>query len=107
LQALQQCLHLWHDAALTLPLQVRGLGGLAGEFGFEVPSTLGRELAFLASHAVHHFALLKAHCLQQGIPLGEDFGKAPATVAHARASNPSTPFVPMKESTCHTALSAA
>jgi hypothetical protein len=111
LQALQQCLRLWHDASLDLPLSVRGLGGLAGEFGFEVPSTFGRELAFVASHTVHHFALLKAHCLQHGIATGGDFGKAPATVAHERATVASsaaspTPFI-TKETTCHSPLFAA
>jgi hypothetical protein len=67
-------------------VRVRGLAGLAGEFGFSVDSTVGRELAFLASHTVHHFALIKSHCLQQGIRLPAGFGQAPATVAHAAAA---------------------
>jgi hypothetical protein len=71
---------------LVEPVLVRGQGGLAGEFGFQVPSTLGRELAFVASHAVHHFALLAGHCQQHGIATPEGFGKAPATRAHERAS---------------------
>ena len=75
-------------AATTLdtPLRVRGRGGLAGEFEFSVGSTLGRELAFVASHAVHHYALLQTHCAEHGIELPADFGKAPATVAHERAA---------------------
>jgi hypothetical protein len=93
LQALQQGLQLWRDASLAEPVQVRGLGGLAGEFGFDVPSTFGRELAFVASHTVHHFALLKAHCLQHGIAVAADFGKAAATAAHERASAASHPLV--------------
>ncbi len=68
------------------PLTVRGLGGLAGEFAFELPSSLGRELVFVASHAVHHFALLVPHLRQHGLPLpGEGFGIAPATLAHTRS----------------------
>ena len=57
---------------------------LAGEFNFEVESSLGRELVFVASHAVHHYALLAAHLRQLGLPVPEGFGLAPATVAHAR-----------------------
>jgi hypothetical protein len=71
-----------HDA-----VQVRGQGGLAGEFDFQVPSSLGRELAFVASHTVHHFALLAGHCQQHGIATPEGFGKAPATRAHERAGH--------------------
>jgi hypothetical protein len=85
LQALRRALA--HDAAgsLTTAVQVHGQGGLGGEFHFSVPSTIGRELVFVASHAIHHFALLQAHCTQHGVPTGETFGKAPGTVAHERA----------------------
>lgn len=83
LLALQQ--HLGTaDLDLEQPLAVRGLAGLAGEFGFEVASSLGRELVFVASHAVHHYALLVAHLRQLGLPMPEGFGVAPATLAHAR-----------------------
>lgn len=76
------------DAALPAadtPVQVLGLAGLQGEAAFAVPSSLGRELAFVASHALHHFALLAPHCRQNGIPLPPGFGQAPATVAHERS----------------------
>lgn len=70
---------------LQQPLTVRGLAGLGGEVAFALPSSLGRELVFVASHAVHHFALLVPHLRQHGLPLpGEGFGIAPATLAHAR-----------------------
>jgi hypothetical protein len=62
--------------------------GLAGDFDFQAPSSLCRELAFLGSHTVHHFALLLEHCHQQGVSVPEGFGKAPATRAHERASQP-------------------
>jgi hypothetical protein len=70
---------------LDAPVQVLGLAGSAGEFAFAVPSSVARELVFVASHAIHHYALLAAHCQQHGIPIPADFGKAPATVAHERA----------------------
>ena len=49
-------------------------------------STLGRELQFLVSHAVHHFALIKLLVAQDGIDLDPAFGIAPSTLSHARAA---------------------
>jgi hypothetical protein len=74
-------------AALDTPVRVLGRAGLGGEFEFSVASTLGRELVFVGSHAVHHYALLQTWCRQHGIDTGADFGKAPATVAHERTAS--------------------
>jgi hypothetical protein len=86
LNGLQDQLQGWHHRELLRPVQVHGQGGTAGEFGFQVMSSIGRELAFVASHAVHHFALLLAYCQQHHIATPTHFGKAPATVAHERAT---------------------
>ncbi len=72
----------WPAVALAAPIRVHTRGGLFGEIEFSNLSTVGRELVFLASHAVHHFALLQVYCLQHGISMGTNFGKAPATVEH-------------------------
>jgi hypothetical protein len=45
-------------------------------------STLGRELAFAAHHAVHHHAMVKAIAAEFGIDAGEQFGKAPGTLRY-------------------------
>jgi hypothetical protein len=74
------------DLALDAPVQVRGRGGLSDTFGFGVVSSIGRELVFAASHAIHHHAMLTAHCNQHGIVVDQRLGQAPATVAHARAA---------------------
>ena len=84
LTALQAHLLAWTDAQLAAPRQVRGLGGLAGDFDFAVLSTVGRELVFVTSHAIHHYALLQAHCRQHGMHTGAQFGRASATAAHER-----------------------
>lgn len=82
LLGLQQRLHSWTGATLATPVRViNRIGGL-GEFELATQSTLGRELVYLASHAVHHFALLSAYCQQHGFAVGRHFGKAPSTVAH-------------------------
>lgn len=46
------------------------------------PSTIGRELQFLVSHTVHHFALIKLLLEDAGVPVDPDFGMAPSTLAH-------------------------
>ena len=99
--ALQAQLAPGRPLPLERPLTVRGQAGLAGELGFAVASTIGRELVFVASHAVHHYALLQSHCRQQGLDLGADFGKAPATVAHERggAITPSSTLL-QKDTPC-------
>ncbi|HUL69709.1 MAG TPA: hypothetical protein VLT17_05640 [Gemmatimonadales bacterium] len=47
-------------------------------------STIKRELLFLQSHTVHHFALIALLARTAGIELGEDFGVAPSTLAHRK-----------------------
>ncbi len=48
-------------------------------------SSVGRELQFLVSHSVHHFALIKLLVAGDGTPLDADFGIAPSTLSHGRA----------------------
>jgi uncharacterized damage-inducible protein DinB len=43
-------------------------------------STLGRELAFAAHHAIHHNAMIKAIARELGLRTPEGFGMAPSTV---------------------------
>lgn len=58
--------------------------------GSELPdwrsSSAGRELQFLASHTVHHFALIKL-LLEGSAVLDDDFGMAPSTIVHRRAAS--------------------
>lgn len=49
-----------------------------------VESTLGRELGFVASHTVHHGALIAAIARTLGHAPPAEFGVAPATIAHLR-----------------------
>lgn len=69
-------------APITVELRV----GLQGERLVSLASTFGRELAMVGSHAVHHLALVVEHCRAHAVPLPADAGRAPATVAHARAT---------------------
>jgi uncharacterized damage-inducible protein DinB len=48
----------------------------------EVPTSLGRELAFVLSHTVHHSALISAMVQMLGVKVPDRFGYAPATLAY-------------------------
>lgn len=44
------------------------------------PSSIGRELSFLLSHTVHHYALIAQIARRQGHEPDRDFGLAPSTL---------------------------
>lgn len=50
----------------------------------QVPSSLARELIFVGSHAVHHFAMIKQIANFQQIALPSSFGIAPSTATYLR-----------------------
>lgn len=45
-------------------------------------STIGRELQFLLSHTVHHYALIAMTLRSLGFEPGQGFGMAPSTLEH-------------------------
>jgi uncharacterized damage-inducible protein DinB len=47
-------------------------------------STVKRELQFLVSHTVHHYALIREILRRHGADPGEAFGMAPSTAAYRR-----------------------
>lgn len=52
----------------------------------EVETTVGRELAFVLSHTIHHNALIGVMAQTLGVPVPARFGYAPATVRHLGSS---------------------
>lgn len=48
-------------------------------------SSIGRELQFLLSHTVHHYALIAVLLRMQGIQPAADFGIAPSTLKYWQA----------------------
>ena len=48
-------------------------------------STVGREVAFSVSHAVHHYAIVRLLAESFGASLPADFGVAPSTLNHLAA----------------------
>lgn len=71
---------------VSAEVEDRRLAAVRGSFGGATAdaSTVGRELQFLASHTVHHFALIGALLRVQGVDPGPDFGVAPSTLEHRR-----------------------
>ena len=58
---------------------------LAVDEGIEaptVPSSLSRELVFLQSHTVHHYAIIAAILKLQNVELDDEFGIAPSTLKY-------------------------
>ncbi|MGF1450484.1 MAG: DinB family protein [Opitutales bacterium] len=45
-------------------------------------SSLRRELQFLLSHSIHHYALIATICQLRGLQTPETFGVAPSTLRH-------------------------
>jgi uncharacterized damage-inducible protein DinB len=67
------------DVARALLVKVDS--GEAGE-RFEGASSVGRELQFLVSHTVHHYAVIAVLLRVRGVDPGRDFGVAPSTLKH-------------------------
>lgn len=61
------------------PVRVRLMLSGDGALG-AFTSTLGRELAFAAHHALHHHAMMRVIADEFGVVCPPDFGKAPSTV---------------------------
>jgi hypothetical protein len=69
------------------PLTVRAEGsGDPSEPSAWCRSSVARELQFLLSHTVHHFAIIALTLRLHGVEPGEDFGVAPSTLAYWRST---------------------
>jgi len=51
-------------------------------------SSIARELQFLQSHTVHHYAVIQLMLVREGIATGAEFGVAPSTLKHERGVAP-------------------
>ena len=74
------------DAAnvdVAAPVNVRVRASTEGESVHSV-SSFGRELQFLVSHTVHHYALIAIASRMQGIFPSESFGVAPSTLTYLK-----------------------
>ena len=72
-------------ARLGHPLQVR-LASAPGQPDEAQPSSVGRELLFLLSHTVHHYAIIRLLLEERGFQCEEEFGVAPSTLAYQKVA---------------------
>ena len=70
------------------PLMVRCCTALETAEEAPVPSCVSRELVFLHSHSVHHFALITLILKRHGLTVDANFGIAPATLATPTSRSP-------------------
>jgi hypothetical protein len=88
LQTICEGLAALHAVPASTALRVRmDHGGPEAESCWQA-STLGRELQFLISHTVHHFALIAGLCHCHGQEVAKDFGYAPSTLRHRQQLKP-------------------
>ena len=74
------------QADLEKPLQVKmDCNSLAEDVQPWSHSTVRRELQFLLSHTIHHYALISVMCQLIGFQPAADFGVAPSTLRYQRA----------------------
>lgn len=85
INALQSALHALNDKPTDTPLILNYPVGHEGH-AYPLASSLGRELAFLTSHTVHHMALIRLLCDTLSVTVPEDFGVHPSTLRHWRQS---------------------
>lgn len=71
---------------LAKPLAVTSEIDVSCEHSTTCNSTLERELVFVSSHAIHHYALIKIMCAMQNKSIPEYFGYAPATITHIKSA---------------------
>lgn len=77
---------------LDQPADARLETGLGGEDDQWSRSSVRRELHFLMSHTVHHYALIGLLLAQRGIDAGNDFGVAPSTLKYWQAQPTCAPL---------------
>ncbi len=63
-------------------IQVMSNEGMSGENSKWSSSSIRRELQFLISHTVHHYALIALILRTIGVSVPEEFGVAPSTLKH-------------------------
>ena len=66
------------------PIDVASKISYASADACVAPSTIGREIMYAVSHAIHHHALIGMICGLHKIPLPPEFGVAPSTIAHLK-----------------------
>ncbi len=87
LEELISALEAINEKALESPVEVIMDSGGDPALCGPTASSARRELQFLLSHTVHHYALIVVLCQLRGIETAPDFGVAPSTLRHRAQSS--------------------
>jgi hypothetical protein len=68
------------------PIQAQYKISYAGSGACSASSTVGREIMYAVSHAIHHYALIGMICDLRVLPVPQDFGVAPSTIAYQKTT---------------------
>lgn len=85
MQQLQSWLVQLTTSDLEQSVLVQADIGIGSSKVVQVPSTMGRELMFCCSHAIHHYSSLKSIYQALGGQLTDSFGLAPSTASYQRS----------------------
>ena len=66
------------------PIEARYKISYAGSGACSASSTIGREIMYAVSHAIHHYALIGMICDLRKLPMPQDFGIAPSTIDYQK-----------------------
>lgn len=72
------------DSLLNQPVSLSTEISVSDKKVHIIETTIARELIFVSSHAVHHYAMISQISRAQGLQLSEYFGIAPATATFLR-----------------------
>src|SRR5262249_17924925 len=75
---LRSAVEAWNERAMDEPICVASMLTAAGE-SVTGWSTLGREIAFVTSHTIHHEAMIAVLLSLAGLDTSDRFGLAPTT----------------------------
>ncbi|OBZ90092.1 hypothetical protein A0J61_01847 [Choanephora cucurbitarum] len=75
--------HVSLDTPLTLSATITA----ADNNKYQFSSSFGRELFYCCIHAIHHYASIKAICVEQNISTPKEFGVAPSTLQELQKKN--------------------
>ncbi|ORY95491.1 hypothetical protein BCR43DRAFT_493081 [Syncephalastrum racemosum] len=67
---------------LNTPLTLAATVDPSDDTKVEFSSTFDRELWYCCMHAIHHYASVKAICIENGLQVPHEFGTAPSTVQY-------------------------
>ena len=86
LRAIRKALQMMDTRLLDSPIQVKMETAESDSPTQWAASTERRELQFLLSHSVHHYAIIAIICRLHGAPIPEEFGVAPSTLRFRKLS---------------------